>query len=118
MYLTRLVGLAFLLLVSGAAQAQRVPTSLALVALSPLVVVVLATVLGVLVRSWRVGTLHVFLVLTWAITFLLVAQHVEGDYKTYLIWIPIIGYVVHTLVILVLLVVHMAKRLSAHDRPA
>ena len=118
MHITRLSALAFLLLVSQAVHAQRVPTSLAILALSPLVAVLLAGLLGIVVRSWRVGILHVGLLVTWVVILLFVAQHLESVYKTYIIWIPIIGYAAHALLILVLLIVHLAKRLAAHDGAA
>jgi len=81
-------------------------------------VVVLATALAIVARSWRVGILHVGLLIAWVIMFLFLVQHLDGDYKIYVIWIPIIGYVAHTLLILVLLIVHIAKRVAARERPA
>ena len=118
MHVTRLSGLALFLLVSGVAQAQQIPTSLAMVALSPLVVVVLATVLGIVIRSWSVGILHVGLLVTWVIIFLFLVQHFDSDYKIYIISIPIIVYAIHTFLILVLLIVHIAKRFAAHNPSA
>ena len=117
MNITRLFGLTFLLLVSEVAQAQQIPTSFALAALSPLVVLVLAAILAIVVRSWRVGFLHVGLLLTWVIVFLFVVQHFDSDYKSYIIGIPIIVYVAHTLLILGLLITNLLKRITAHDRP-
>lgn len=118
MYVARLSGSAFVLLLPGTAQAQQVPTSLAMVALSPLVVVVLAALLGMVARSWRVGILNISLLVTWVVAFLFLVQHFQSDYRIYIIWIPIIVYAFHTLLILILLIIHIAKRIAAHDRPA
>ena len=113
MRITKLVGLTSLPLASEMAFAQHVPTSIAVAALSPLVVVALAVVLGIVAGSWRVGIMHAGLLLVWILVFLFTAQHVEN---AYVIWVPIILYGAHTLLISVLLVVHTVRRLASRDR--
>ena len=113
MSITKIAGLAFLLLAPEIAHAQQIPTSIALAALSPLVTVVLAILLGMVSGNWRVGTLHVGLLLVWIVAFLFTVQHVDIDYAN---WVPAILYAAHTLLILVLLVVHTARRLAGRDR--
>lgn len=109
----RFVVLASLSLLPGVAYAQRIPTWLAVAALSPLAVILLAIVLGFATRSWRVGAAHTGLAIAWVVLFIFAARYVENDY---VIWTPLLIYAAHALLILVLVVVNIAKRIRAGGR--
>ena len=103
---TTVAGIVTLSCIPGIAHAQHIPLWLVAAALSPLLVIVLAIVLGFLTRSWRVGVAHTGLVLVWVLLFALAAYFVENDY---VIWTPIVLFAVHSLLILVLIIIHIVK---------
>jgi hypothetical protein len=92
-----------------AAYAQYVPTWLIAAVMSPILVLFLCIVFGVLARSVRIGAIHAALVLTWVVLFSLASYFVENDY---VIWTPLALYVLHAVLLLVLIVVEIAKRIS------
>jgi hypothetical protein len=96
-------------LLPQAAYAQHVPVVFAVAALSPLFVLVLTIILGFTSRSWRVGALHSGLVVFWVLLFLVASRYVENDY---VIRTPIVLYVVHALLVVILIVVSIARRRS------
>ena len=98
-----------------AAQAQYVPTWLIAALLSPILVLFLCIVLGVLARSVRIGAIHAALVITWVILFSLASYFVENDY---VIWSPLILYILHSALLLVLIVVEIAKRITGRASTA
>ena len=102
-------GIASLALLPGIAYAQYVPIWLVVAALSPVVVILFAVMLGVLTRSWRIGALHTGLVIVWVLLFGFAAYFIENDY---IIWTPLVLYAIHALLILVLIVVNIAKRIA------
>ena len=97
------------------AQAQYVPTWLIAAILSPILVLFLCIVLGVLARSVRVGATHAMIVLGWVVLFSLASYFVENDY---VIWTPLALYILHSVLLLVLIVVEIAKRISDRARAA
>ena len=101
--------IATLALLPGIAYAQYVPVWLVAAALSPVVVILLAVILGVLTRSLRIGAMHTGLVFAWVLLFGLAAYFIENDY---VIWTPLILYAAHALFIFALIVVNIAKRIS------
>jgi len=107
-----ILALSFLLL-PQAAHAQHVPLWLAVAALSPIFVLVLVVILGLLVRSWRVGARHTAFVLLWIILFVIVVRTIENDY---IIWTPIVLYAAHAILILVLIVANIVNRMRAGSR--
>lgn len=78
--------------------------------LSPILVLLLCVMLGIVARSLRVGAIHAGLVLLWVVLFYLASYFVENDY---VIWTPLALYVLHSALLLVLLVVTIAKRIHA-----
>lgn len=107
--------IASLSLIPGIAYAQHVPTWLVVSALSPLVVILFAIILGILTRSWRIGAVHTGLVIAWVILFGFAAYFVENDY---VIWTPLALYAAHALLIFVLIVVKVAQRIGNADHAA
>ena len=88
------------------AYAQPIPTWFVFAALSPLIVILFAIILGVVSRSWRLGVLHTGLVALWVLLFALASYFVENDY---VIWTPIVLFAVHSLLVLILIIVNIAK---------
>jgi uncharacterized membrane protein YphA (DoxX/SURF4 family) len=97
------------------AQAQHVPPLLFAAVLSPALVFLLCIALGFLTRSFRIGVLHAVLVLAWIVLFALASYFVENDY---VIWTPLALYLLHAALLLVLVVVTGAKRVSGRDAGA
>lgn len=91
----------------GTAMAQRIPTEIALAAVSPLLVIALALVLGWLTHSWRTALRHSGLVICWILLTGIFAYWVENDA---IIWTPVGIYVVHSLLIIVLVIRELARR--------
>ena len=96
---TALVTIAALALPS-IAHAQHISPLLAALALSPILVFLLAIVLGVVSRSWRVGAAHCGLVGIWVLLFGVASYWVENDY---VIWTPLALYLVHAFIMVVLI---------------
>jgi len=108
----RFAALAFLTFLPGMAHAQKIPDSFVLAALSPLVVIALAIVLGFLVRSWKTGVTHVGLVILWLLLLVAAARSVENDY---IIWTPLALFCVHALIVLALIIGAAWKRIRARS---
>ena len=102
---------ALLLLLPGTAHAQYVPPWLAAAALSPVLVLFLAIILGLLRGSWKTGLKHAGFVILWVVLFVITAQTIENDY---VIWTPIVLYGLHTLLILALITINIFKRMSTN----
>lgn len=98
-----------------AAQAQYVPTWLVAAILSPILVLFLCIVLGVLARNIRIGAIHAALVVTWVVLFSLASYFVENDY---VIWTSLTLYILHSALLLVLIVVEIAKRITGRASAA
>jgi intracellular septation protein A len=97
------------------AHAQYLPPWLIAATLSPVLVLLLCIILGVLSRSIRIGATHAAFVLAWVVLFSLAAYFVENDY---VIWTPLALYVLHAVLLLVLIAVEIAKRISGRGRLA
>jgi len=97
------------------AHAQYVPPWLIVAVLSPILVFLLCIILGFLTRSIRIGVFHSGLVLAWIVLFSLASYFVENDY---VIWTPMALYVLHSALLVVLIAVAIAKRVSSRDRAA
>jgi hypothetical protein len=95
------------------AHAQYVPPWLIAAALSPILVLFLCIILGLLTRSVRAGALHAAVVLAWVVLFSLASYFVENDY---VIWTPLALYVLHSVFLVVLIAVKTARRLSGRAR--
>lgn len=104
------VSLLPLTLVPSVAHAQHLSPLLFAALLSPLLVFLLAILLGIVARSWKVGILHVGLVAIWVALFGVASYWVENDY---IIWTPLALYLVHAFIIVMLLFVGIAKRLRS-----
>lgn len=91
------------------AHAQYVPPWAIAAVLSPILVLLLCIVLGCLTRSLRIGALHAGLVLAWVVLFYLATYFLENDY---VIWTPLALYLFHSVLLLVLIVVELAKRIT------
>lgn len=90
------------------AYAQYVPPLLAALALSPLLVLLLAVVLGIVSRSWLVGAKHAGLVLVWIVMFVIASYWVENDY---VIWTPLALYGAHAIAMIILIVKGVLSRM-------
>lgn len=90
-----------LCLLPSVVYAQRIPVWFAAAALSPIVMLILAALLGWLYRSWRVGLAHGGALLVWVGLWILAAYSVTNDY---VIWTPLAIYALHSLSILSLLI--------------
>jgi hypothetical protein len=91
----------------GSAYAQEIPPLIGALALSPIVVMLLALVLGIVTRSWRVGAAHAALVAVWLLLFGIASYWVENDY---VIWTPLALYALHALIMLALIVQRLIGR--------
>ena len=80
-------------------------------ALSPLLVLVLTAVLGVVVRSWKAGASHAALIVVWIVLFGIASYYVENDY---IIWTPLAIYILHSLLIIGLIAVGIVRRKRDH----
>ena len=89
------------------AQAQEIPPVLAALALSPILVFLLAIVLGIVTRSWKVGLGHAALIATWILLFGIASYWVENDY---VIWTPLALYAMHAVILVVLVVKGVLRR--------
>jgi hypothetical protein len=94
------------------AYAQYVPPLLVVAALTPILVLLLCVVLGILTRSVRVGALHAAYVLAWVLLFILASYFIENDY---VIWTPLVLYLLHSALLLVLIVVQIGRRIARSD---
>ncbi|MCP5090851.1 MAG: hypothetical protein GY949_08000 [Gammaproteobacteria bacterium] len=92
------------------AHAQHLSPLIVATALSPLLVFLLAIVLGIVARSWKTGILHAGLIVIWVLLFGVASYWVENDY---IIWTPVALYSVHALIIVALLIVGIAKRFGS-----
>jgi hypothetical protein len=73
---------------TGAAQAQEVPPVVIYLAMSPLVVLILSILLGVVTRRWRWTLASLALGAVWISWFLLASSYTESDT---LVWAPVFG---------------------------
>jgi hypothetical protein len=76
----------------GVALAQNIRPIIGALALSPVLVFLLAIVLGFVTRSWRVAVKHSGLVGVWILLFGMASYWVENDY---VIWTPLVLYGIH-----------------------
>ncbi len=104
-----------LALIPVSAHAQYIPPWLVVGALSPLLVLLLCIILGLLTRSVRVGALHAAFVIAWVVLFSLASYCVENDY---VIWTPLALYLLHTALLFVLIVVQIGKRITGSGHTA
>jgi hypothetical protein len=75
--------------------------------LSPILVLLLCAVHGLLARSLRAWLRHSALVLGWVALFALASYFVENDY---VIWTPLVLYVAHAALLLGLIVAAILRR--------
>ena len=97
------------------AHAQYIPPWLIAAVLSPILVFLLCIILGGITRNIRIGALHAAFVLAWVVLFSLASYFVENDY---VIWTPLALYILHSVLLLVLIFVEIAKRIAGHDHTA
>jgi hypothetical protein len=93
----------------GTALAQEIPPIIAALALSPVLVFLLAIVLGVVTRSWRVAVRHSGLVCVWILLFGIASYWVENDY---VIWTPLALYGIHAATMVILIARGALRRLK------
>lgn len=94
----------------GIAYAQNIPPTIVALALSPLLVLLIAVVLGVVLRSWRVGAAHAGLIVVWVLLFGIASYWVENDY---VIWTPMVLYGAHAILMIVLIVMGVVRRIKS-----
>jgi len=95
------------------AYAQEIPVWLVFAVISPVVLLLFTILLGIVSRSWQTGLLHAGLVVAWVLLFILVANIFTNDY---VIWTPLVALAAHAVVIVVLIVIHLVKRMSGRNR--
>ena len=110
--LTLLMAAASLMLWSSAAHAQRIPGTVAILLVSPIIVLVLSGMLAAACRSLRVGIFNAGLCALWIVWFALASMWFEMDW---LIWAPLIGIGVHLLVLVILLLSEWQKREKEYE---
>ena len=101
--------------VPTAAQAQGIHPLWIVAALSPFVVLLLSAILGWLSRSARLGAIHALLIVFWVALFWLASSFVTNDY---LIRTPLVLYLLHTIIIIVLVISHAITRNKSKGRAA
>ena len=89
------------------AYAQSISSWIAGASVSPLLVLLLALLLGVIYRSWLVAAGHAGIVILWVVLFVLASRYVEDDF---VIWLPLAAFVVHAILIVVLTITGLAGR--------
>ena len=89
------------------AHAQEIPAAIAVLALSPILVLALAIGLGVVTRSWMVGGLHAAIVSIWVMLFAIASHWVENDI---VIWTPIALLGIHAVILVVLIARGVLRR--------
>lgn len=92
--------------------AQNIPVEIAAAAISPLLVIVLAFLLGWISGNMKAGAMHALFIVTWVILFSLASYFAENDY---IIWTPLAIYIAHSLLIIVLYILHLLKRLKSNN---
>ena len=97
------------------AHAQYVTNWLIAGVLSPLLAFLLCVILGLLAKSIRIGDRHAIIILIWIILFSLASYFVENDY---VIWTPLVLYVLHSVLLVVLIAVQIIKRFARNDNTA
>lgn len=100
-------------LIPAAAQAHGIPLWIAAGALSPILFLILAIILGWLVRSIKVGMLHAVLLVVWVSLFWAASLYVSNDY---VIWTPLLVYLLHAALLILLVVVAAVKRFGSKTR--
>lgn len=101
------------LTIPGIALAQNIPPTIAALAISPVLVFLLAAVLGVVTRSWRVAIRHSVLVCVWILLFGIASYWVENDY---VIWTPLALYGIHAATMIILIARSVLGRLKGKRR--
>jgi len=104
---SRWLGAIFALALPGIAYAQEIHPIFAVLAVSPLMVILLAVALGVVSRSWRIGAAHAGLIVVWVLLFAIASYWIENDY---IIWTPLVLFGVHAVTLLILVVKAAARR--------
>ena len=97
------------------AHAQNVPIWLVAGILSPLLAFLLCVILGLLAKNFRIGGRHAITILIWIILFSLASYYVENDY---VIWTPLILYVLHSVLLVVLIAVQIIQRFVRNENTA
>jgi MFS-type transporter involved in bile tolerance (Atg22 family) len=98
------------LTVPGTALAQNISPIIAALALSPVLVFLLAIVLGFVTRSWRVAVKHSGLVCVWILLFGIASYWVENDY---VIWTPLGLYLIHAATMVILIARGLLRRIKS-----
>lgn len=104
---TQWLYIVLLMVTASPAYAQEVPGVIAVAVISPVIMVLLAGILGWLERSPISGLRHIGLIVLWVFAFVLLARSVTTDL---LIWTPLVFYSIHSLYILIRLVASLRKR--------
>ena len=112
--ITTLILVAVLGFLPAYAHAQYIPPWMFAAALSPLVVLILCIVLGLLCGSARIGLLNAALLVVWVLLFGLASYFVENDY---VIWTPMVLYLLHSVLLLVLIGVQIVRRVTGSGGP-
>lgn len=97
-------------LVPGIALAQHIPVVIAVAALSPLLVMLCAVVLGALEHNWKTGAKHLGMIIIWIALFAVASYNVENDY---IIWTPMLLYVLHAILIIALIFKQIVGRIKS-----
>lgn len=94
----------------GDASAQHIPDIVVAMALSPIVLLVLSIVLGLVAKNWKLGVGSVALGAVWVAWFILASMYITTDV---VIWIPLFGLAIQLLALVVLIIQRLASRAKA-----
>ncbi len=97
------------------AYAQSMPPWAIAAMASPVIMIVLAIMLGLLTRSWNAGLFNTMMVPIWFVLFLMAPYLAEIPI---VLWILLALYIGHALLLLWLVFAQMRRRFAALRRPA
>ena len=98
--------------VSETAHAQAIPPAIAVLALSPVLVLSLAIALGVITRSLIAAIAHASIVAVWVMLFAIASYWVENDV---IIWTPIFLLGMHAVILMLLIARGIRKKTGSED---
>lgn len=119
---TRMAAFVMLALAAAPAHAHGISVWIVVAALSPLLVLILIAIYGLLTRSWRAALAHTAILAVWVAWFWLASNHNEvrlfGLPTDYVIWTALALYAAHALYVVALVVKASADRINARKRAA
>ena len=81
-------------------------------AAAPIIAVLLSVALGAVARSWLVGLGNTALVVFWVVWFWVASKYSASDW---LVWASIVALGLHSLAVILFIVLHVFRRVTARD---